>query len=199
MVMDETRSPRSLVYAALLLLSTLLAQGCASVPEEVVTLHQREGEIIASMRQTHLALIDQYVSKRTEAFEAFYFHSYGSDYLKNWKAAFKQVEGRDYEELRDFPRLYNDLVAEYLNRVEPLTAIKRDLRRAVNAEYDNVDRAHTAVGEWIKSVARLESAKRVNANEVLKAAGSELTVEGIEKKIKDGVDKLQAELIPTKN
>lgn len=44
-------------------------------------------------------------------------NEYAPEYLKNWKQAYKERVGLDYEEERDFPLLCNDLIAEYQEMV----------------------------------------------------------------------------------
>ena len=80
----------------------LLLYSCASVPPQVAKLHQKEYEIIASLKQSHIAMVDAYVDQKIVAFESFFFKEYGPRYLKNWQQSFKAVYGRDYDERRDF-------------------------------------------------------------------------------------------------
>jgi hypothetical protein len=136
----------------ILAIVSILLIGCASVPPQIAQTHQKELEIINSLQQSHLAMVDAYLDQKISSFESFFFKSYGPVYLKHWKKNIKTVNGRDYDESRDFEVLYSDLVAEYLSEVAPIEDMRKELRDAILREYRHAIEAHQAVGGWIKSL-----------------------------------------------
>lgn len=162
---------------------TLIATGCVSAPPQVVLLHDREGEMLQELRRTHLAMVDAYVDKKIEIFDAFYFKEYAVKYRQRWETAFAARMGRPYDPDRDFSTFSNDLVASYLSNVEPLNKLRADLREQITAVHDQVAQAHQTVGAWIHSVEKLNTSQRETANKLLGAINSNLSVEKMETRI----------------
>lgn len=172
----------------------LFLSACASVPPQVAKLHQKEYEIIASLKQSHLAMVDAYVNQKILAFESFFFKEYGPGYLKNWQKSFKAVYGRDYDENRDFNVLYNDLVAEYQEEVAPIEKIRSDLKEAILREYRHVVAAHEAVDDWINSFEKLNSAQREAFDRLLGAIKPGLSLDSVDKAISKAKEKVEAKI-----
>jgi hypothetical protein len=164
---------------AALALAVVLTGGCASVPPQVAQTHQKELEILTSLQQSHLAMVDAYVDQKITVFESFFFREYGPAYLRHWRTQFKAMHGRDYDEARDFQTLYNDLVAEYQTEVAPLETIRRDLREAIAREYRNALGAHEAVGSWLKSLERLNAAHRESLDRLLAGVKPGLSLDSV--------------------
>lgn len=159
--------------------------GCISTPPEVIKLHAKEATLIGDLERAHLALLDAYIEEKLAGFERFYFETYGPRYRANWIAVFEQKHGRPFDEERDFPLLYNDLVAEYHDRVEPIMALRREMTGAVQAAYADVTMAHSVTGDWIESVQGLSGSQRRAADSVLGSVGPSLNVEAIEERIEE--------------
>jgi hypothetical protein len=172
----------------------LILSGCASTPPEVVTLHSKQTTLMQDLRRTHLAMIDAYVDQRLDVFEKFYFEEYGPAYRKNWEAAFKRKTGRDYSPDRDFVAFYNDLVAEYQKRTEPVVQLRANLRASLIQAYDQAMQAHDAVGAWIRSVERLQTSQRDALNRLLNAANPSLSLDSIEQELKRLEERVRAEI-----
>lgn len=172
----------------------LFLNACASVPPQVAKLHQKEFEIITSLQQSHIAMVDAYVDQKILVFESFFFDKYGPRYLKNWREDFKEVYGRDYDESRDFNLLYNDLVAEYQSEVAPIEKIRSDLREAILREYRHVIAAHEAVGGWINSFEKLSSSQREAFDRLLGAIKPGLSLDSVDKAISKAKEKVEAKI-----
>lgn len=164
-------------------LVTLIATGCVSAPPQVVLLHAKEGEMLKDLRRTQLAMVDAYVDRKIEIFDAFYFKEYAVKYRQKWEAAFAARMGRPYDPDRDFSMFSNDLVASYLSNVEPLNKLRADLREQITAVHDQVAQAHQTVGAWIHSVEKLNASQRGTADKLLGAINSNLSVEKMETRI----------------
>ena len=177
-------NPCSIVPTLALLLACCCG-GCISTPPEVIKLHAREATLIGDLERSHLALLDAYIEEKLANFETFYFQTYGPRFRENWIEAFMEEHGRSYDEARDFPLLYNDLVAEYQEQVEPIQRLRRELAAAVGAAYADVAVAHGVTGDWIESVQRLSGSQRRTADTVLSAASPSLTVGAIEDEISE--------------
>jgi hypothetical protein len=157
--------------------------GCVSTPPEVIKLHAKQAMLLNELERSHLALLEAYIEEKLESFERFYFETYGPRYRANWLAAFEQQHGRPYDEERDFPLLYNDLVAEYQERIEPIQSLRRELTAAVRAAYADMAVAHSVTGDWIESVQSLSGSQRRTADTVLGAVNPSLSVEAIDEQI----------------
>lgn len=180
--------PRLLV---LLLLLTPLLSGCASVPPEVAQVHQEELKIIDNLKASHLAVVDAYVDQNISAIENYFFNTYGPAYFANWKASFKQVKGRHYDEQKDFPILYSDLVVEYQEAVEPVEVMRRELKKSINLEYINVMQAHNAVNDWMKSINSLREENRSAINKILAGIAPGLSLDEVDKEVQEALDKIK--------
>ncbi len=152
-----------------LVLGALVLPGCASVPPQVAQTHQKEEEILLSLRSSHLAMVDAYVEQKLANFEHFFFNEYGPPYVEHWKASFRTLNNRDYDEQRDFSQLYSDLVAEYQAEATPIEAIRADLKSAIAGEYANALMAHQAVGRWLVSFEKLNASERAAFDSLLAA------------------------------
>lgn len=172
-------NPRTVsrVCGLVLLLAT---SGCVSVPPQVAKLHQKELEIITSLEEAHLAMVDSFVDQKLLNFEHFFFREYGPVFLKHWVATFKEVNGREYDPDNDFPALYNDLVATYQAESAPIEEIRVELRSAIAAEYRNAVSAHQAVGGWLDSVEKLNAAQRKSIDGLLGSIKPGLSLDSVE-------------------
>ena len=168
--------------------------GCISVPPQIAQAHQKELEIITMLQESHMAMVDAYVDQKTLVFESFFFGEYGPVYLKHWQQNFKAVYGRDYDEDRDFRVLYNDLVAEYQEQVAPIENVRTDLREAVSREYRHAIAAHEAIGGWIKSVERLNSAQREALDRLLGAIKPGLSLGSVEEAMHEAMARTQGKI-----
>ncbi len=173
----------------------ILSIGCASVPPQIAQTHQKELEIINSLQQSHLAVIEAYVDQKISSFESFFFKTYGPAYLKHWKKEFKKGYGRDYDESRDFEILYNDLVAEYLSEVAPIEDIRMELRDSILREYRHAIEAHQAVGGWIKSLEKLNAANREAIDRLLAGIKPGLSLDSLDEALEEAKDKTKAKIL----
>lgn len=191
-LLSSSEHDRFKLFAISVLL--LLLSSCVSVPPQIANLHQKEFEIINSLQQSHVAMVDSYVDQKILAFESFFFNEYGSKYLKHWRENFKAVYGRDYEESRDFNILYSDLVAEYQAEVVPIENIRSDLKDAVLREYRHALAAHGAVGSWINSIEKLNSAQREAFNHLLGSIKPGLSLGSVDKAINKAIEKVKTKI-----
>lgn len=168
----------------MIVLVGLMFAGCASVPPQVAQTHQKELEIIQELQKTHLAMVDVYVDQKQAEFETFYFQEYGPAYYKNWLESFAQKNGRNYEPAKDFPLLYNDLTAEYLDTIKPIEQIRSDLKDSVNTEYSNAFAAHEAVGKWLENLKKLTEAQSTAADSILSGVRPGLSLDKVDVAIK---------------
>jgi len=174
--------------------SLLLIGGCASVPPEVGQAHQKELQIIESLKASHLSMVDAYIDQKLAALEEFYFDTYGAAYLKNWKSSFKQVKGRDYDEKKDFSILYSDLVVEYQEIIKPIETMRHNLKQSINDEYMNAIQVHKAIDKWIKSINSLQMANKAAIDKILGNIKPGLSLGEIDKKIKDAREVIEKKL-----
>jgi hypothetical protein len=181
-------------FIVLVLSAFLLMSGCASVPPEVVQAHQIELEIIESLKTSHLAMVDAYIDQKLTALESFFFDTYGPAYLKNWKSSFKQLSSRDYDENKDFPVLYSDLVVEYQEAIKPIETMRNDLKRSINTEFTNAILAHMAINKWIKSINSLQAANKAVIDKILGGIKPGLSLDTIDKKIETVKKELEEKL-----
>jgi hypothetical protein len=128
-------------------------------------------------------MVDAYLDKKIEAFDDFYFNQYGPKFRQNWETAFQAKTGRPYSAEKDFPVMYNDLVAAYQNQIEPLTRLRMELRDEIAAAHDQVAQAHQTVGAWIHSVEKLKASQRDAASQILAGVSPALSLEQIETRI----------------
>jgi methionine aminopeptidase len=177
-----------------LALSIWFAAGCASVPPEVAQVHLKEGEIIEALAVSHSAMIDAYVEQRVSVFEKFYFDEYGPAFLTNWQARFKEQTGRAYDPNRDFSLFYNDLVAEYLEAIQPIDALRRELHARTTGEYETALEIHSSVGDWIESIEKLNSAQRQSIDRLLNAVKPGTTLSDIETAVQKQIDAFREKL-----
>lgn len=189
--MYRRREIRRSARAALPILLAVIITGCVSAPPQVVLLHDKEAEMLKELRRTHLAMVDAFMDKKVEAFDAFYFNEFAVKFRKNWETNFVARMGRPYDPDKDFATFSNDLVASYLTNVEPLNKVRADLREQVTGAHDQVAQAHQSVGAWIHSVEKLTSSQRDAANELLAAISPSLSLE----KIEDRIDQVTTNLI----
>jgi len=194
-ISSRLKNPLSLHPSALFVFLAIVIAGCVSVPPEVVLLHDKEAEILKDLRRTHLAMVDAYMDKKVEAFDAFYFKEYAVKFRQNWERAFAERMGRPYNPDKDFSTFSNDLVASYLTNVEPLTKLRADLRDQIAAAHDQVAQAHESVAAWIRSLEKLTTSQRNAANKLLGAISPALSLEKIESRIDEAtttlINKLQ--------
>ena len=172
-----------MLTAASLIIGIIIS-GCVSVPPEVDRAHRKELEIIESLKSSHLAMVDAYVDQKLLTFENFFFNNYGPVYLNHWVESFKTIKNRDYDQSRDFPVLYNDLVAEYQSESEPIESIRSDLKAAIAAEYTNTIEVHNAVGRWLESLEKLNASQRKSIDSLLAAIKPGLSLNSIDEAIK---------------
>jgi hypothetical protein len=180
-----------------LLMCSVMLYGCTSVPSQVTKTHQKELEIIESLQSTHLAMVDAYVDQKLQNFESFFFKEYGPAYFSHWIESFKTLNNRDYDPSRDFPILYNDLVAEYQAESKPIEKIRFDLKVAIQTEYRNAIDAHNAVGRWLESLKELNESQRKAIDSLLAAIKPGLSLDSIDKTIataKENIEKRIEEL-----
>lgn len=171
-----------------------LAAGCVSVPPQIAETHAKELEILQSLEESHLSMVDSFIDQKKKNFESFFFNTYGPVYVRNWKKAFEEMKGRPYDPARDFPQLYNDLVAEYQAESAPIEEVRILLRDAISAEYRNALMAHQAVGRWLDSLEELNSSQRDSINALLQNIDPELSLDAIDDAIQEAKDNVEARI-----
>ena len=179
------------IFMAVSLMFLFGLYSCVSVPPEVTKTHQKELEIIESLRTSHMAMVDSYVNEKLLNFEQFFFKEYGPAYLKNWQEAFNTLYNRKYDPNKDFPLLYNDLVVEYQELTAPIEQIREELKTAIATEYSNAFAAHQAVGHWLDSLEKLNKAQRSAINNLLAGIKPGLSLDSIDKAIEEAKAKVQ--------
>jgi len=168
----------------LMVLCAAVLTGCAAtVPREIALVQEKELEIINSLRQSHLAMVDAYVDQKKTIFETFFFTEYGPAYLNHWKENFKTLKNREYDDHRDFALLYSDLVAEYSDQVAPIENIRTQLRDAIVQEYDNAVLAHESVTRWLSSLEKLNASQRDMLNSLLGIAKPGLSLDLVDQAV----------------
>ena len=170
---------------------SLFMSGCASIPPEVSQVHQKELEIIESLRSSHLALVDSYVDMQIEEFDTFFFLKYAPVFAKNWKAAAKRELGREYEDDKDFSNMSQDLVTEYQELLEPVELLRGQLKQSILIEYSNVVEIHKAIDRWMKSIGELQTANRMIIDQILKSIKPGISTESIDKAMNSAIEKLK--------
>lgn len=172
----------------------LLNACTASVPTEISVLHEKQQEIMESLQKSHLAMIDSYVDQKIVLFEEFFFKEYAAAYLSHWKGDFKTLHNRDYDEARDFPLLYNDLVAEYLDEVAPIEDVRAELRDAINREYRHAFEAHRSTSRWLSSLEKLNSSQRAAVNSLLDSIKPGLSLDSIDAAVEKATGEVKKRL-----
>jgi hypothetical protein len=185
---------RSVARIAVGTICALLLIGCVSVPPQIAKTHQKELEIIRSLQSSHLAMVDAYVDQKIQNFEHFFFHRYGPVFLSHWIDSFKTVNNRDYDPSKDFPVLYNDLVAEYQAESAPIEDIRVQLREAIATQYRNGIAAHNAVGGWIDSLEKLNAAQRQAIDSLLAAIKPGLSLDSVDQAVETAKKKVGARI-----
>ena len=161
---------------------------------ELTLAHEKEMEIIQSLRTAHLAMVDAFVDQKIAVFDDFFFDEYSQAFQRNWIESFSEVMGREYDPDRDFATLSNDLIAEYQELTQPIQQIRGDLKTAIEREYANVAQIHGSVGHWIRSVEQLSNSQRTAMNDLLQRVDPELDVTKIENTVEAAVNKGTLEL-----
>ncbi|SNR35184.1 hypothetical protein [Lutibacter flavus] len=183
-------------YFKLLFLAFLLPlfYNCAAVPPEVIKTHQKEFEIIENLQSSHLAMVDAFVDQKILVFENFFFNEYGPVYRSNWIDAFKEYNERDYDSERDFPKLYNDLVAEYQEELAPIEKIRFNLKTAIALEYKNAIDAHTTVERWLDNLKKLNDSQRTSINSFLGSVKPGLSMSTLDDTIKNRIENVKSKM-----
>jgi hypothetical protein len=163
----------------------VIAAGCNSVPPQVAKTHQKELEILQSLEKSHLAMVNSFIDQKIQNFENMFFNKYGPVFLENWVNNFQTLYGRPYDPVKDFPVLYNDLVAEYQAESSPIEELRVQLRDAIATEYRNAISAHKSIGGWLDSLEKLNAAQRQTIDGLLGAIQPGLSLDSVEEKIKD--------------
>lgn len=182
------------MQVATLLMILVMLSGCASVPPQVAKTHQKELEIIESLQSTYMAMVDAYVDQKLQNFEQFFFYEYGPVFLSHWKESFKILTNRDYDPSRDFPKLYNDLVAEYQAESEPIEKIRFELKKAIDTEFRNAIEAHKTVGRWLDSYKKLNDAQRAAFDSLLTSMKPGLSLDSIDSAIETAKNNVENRL-----
>ena len=174
-----------------ILLITLLLAACASVPPQVGQLHEKEREILESLRDAHLAMVDSFIDQKKQNFEHFLFNRYGPVYVENWKEAFQEVNGRPYDPESDFPQLYNDLVAVYQAESAPIEEMRTRLREAISDEYRNAILANQEIGRWMESLENLNASQKNSLNELLGQIDPDLSLVAIDEAVRNAEESVK--------
>lgn len=168
--------------------------GCVKVPPQVAKTHQKELEIIESLKSSHMAMVDAYIDKKLQNFEQFFFNEYGPVFLKNWTELFNTINNRDYDQSKDFPLLYNDLVAEYQIESQPIENIRLELKKAISTEYRNAIDAHNSVGRWLDNLEKLNEAQRSAINSFLSAIKPGFSLDSIDNAVETAKNKIEKKI-----
>ncbi|WP_308991123.1 hypothetical protein QLS71_002415 [Mariniflexile litorale] len=167
---------------------------CISIPPEIIKTHSKELEIIEALKASHLAMVDSYVDQKILVFETFFFNEYGLVYRNNWVGSFKELNGRDYKEEYDFPKLYNDLVAEYEEQVLPIEKIRFDLKTSINTEYTNAMDLHKTTGNWIDNLKKINDSQRKTIDSMLNSIKPGFSLSSIDTVIENAKSKLKTKI-----
>lgn len=178
-----TMMPTQQVPITCLLALFVATTGCVSVPPQVAKTHQKQLEILESLEKSHLAILDSMMDQKVQVFERFFFEEYGPVFLGHWMTQFLAVNRRPYDSTRDFPTLYNDLVAEYQAEVAPIEELRVKIRNAIKAEYRNALAAHKTVGEWLDSLEKLNAAQRRAVDDLFGAMRPMVSLDSLDKAI----------------
>ncbi len=182
---------RKIIFSLFILAVT---SSCVSIPPEITKVHLKELEIIESLKVSHLAMVDAYVDQKILVFESFFFNEYGLVYRTNWMASFKELNGRDYNQENDFPKLYNDLVAEYQEQILPIEKIRFDLKTSIILEYKNAIDLHRTTGNWIDSLKKLNDSQRKTIDTMLSSIKPGLSLDAIDDALENAKSKLKTKL-----
>jgi len=182
---------KKIFFSLFIVISTV---GCISIPPEITKTHSKELEIIEALKVSHLAMVDSYVDQKILVFEAFFFNEYGLVYRSNWIESFNEVTGREYKEETDFPKLYNDLVAEYQEQILPIEKIRFDLKTSIITEYTNAIDLHKTTGNWINNLEKLNDSQRKTIDSMLSSIKPGLSLNSIDSAINNAKDKLETKL-----
>jgi len=183
-------------YIKLFFLASFLTLffSCATVPPEVIKTQQKEFEIIENLQSSHLAMVDAFVDQKILVFENFFFNEYGPVYRTNWIGAFKEYNDRDYDSERDFPKLYNDLVAEYQEELAPIEKIRFNLKTAIALEYKNAIDAHKTVERWLDNLKKLNDSQRKSVNSFLGSVKPGLSMNTLDDTIKNTIESVKSKM-----
>lgn len=183
----------------IIVLFNFLLYGCASVPPQISQTHQKEREIIISLQQSHMNMVDAYVDQKILVFDSFFFDEYGPEYLKNWRESFKEDYGRDYDENFDFSLLYSDLVAEYQDEVAPIENIRAALKEAISREYRHALAAHDATSGWINSMEKLNAAQRESIDRLLGSIEPGLSLDTVDEAVNKAIKNIKIKIPESDN
>jgi len=167
---------------------------CATIPPEVIKTQQKELEIIRNLQSSHLAMVDAYVDQKILVFENFFFNEYGPVYRKNWIELFQEFNDRAYDSERDFPKLYNDLVAEYQGELAPIEKIRFNLKTAIALEYKNAIDAHKTVERWLDNLKKLNDSQRKSINSFLGSVKPGLSMNILDDTIKNTIESVKSKM-----
>ncbi|WP_452226822.1 hypothetical protein [Lacinutrix cladophorae] len=173
----------------LFLIITIIS--CVTIPPEITKSHSKELEIIEALKVSHLAMVDSYVEQKILAFENFFFNEYGPVFRSNWIDSFKEINGRDYQQENDFPKLYNDLVAVYQEQILPIENIRFQLKTSIITEYSNVKELHKTTGNWINNLEDLNDSQRKTIDSLLDNIKPGFSINSIDKAIVGAIDKVK--------
>jgi hypothetical protein len=186
-------------YLKFVLVTSLVTMlfSCAVVPPEVIKTQQKEFEIIENLQSSHLQMVDAFVDQKILVFENFFFNEYGPVYRKNWITSFKELNERDYDSERDFPKLYNDLVAEYQEELAPIEKIRFNLKTAIALEYNNAIIAHKTVGRWLDNLKKLNDSQRKSIDSFLGSIKPGLSMSSLDDTIKNSITSVKNKMKTT--
>lgn len=142
-------------------LTFLLCAGCVSVPKETAVLSSEVGNMIASSKASHLALLDQYEAERRgridDYLQAVWIPRFIGQMAKDgdlWGKTCKIANTRDSaDELKGFVEEAALLIASKRKELtDALDDALADLRAQVNDHYALLERSNSTVTRNLRSV-----------------------------------------------
>lgn len=174
----------------------LILSGCASVPRESAELSADLGTMIRDARESHFALIDEYMRQRRARMDNFMEQKWIPTYMKNFMRESKFAEQYDAEKnpaekaaiAEEFQQQASkDIAQQRAAMADALADVEGLLRKRIADHYDNMLVVNEALTAHLLSAAKVTTARdeimkklKLPANELVPLQKLDSTLRKIE-------------------
>lgn len=174
----------------------LILSGCASVPRESAELSADLGTMIRDARESHFALIDEYMRQRRARMDDFMEHKWIPTYMKNFMRESKFTEQYDTEKnpveraaiAEEFQQQASkDIAQQRAAMADALADVEGLLRKRIADHYDHMLVVNEALTAHLLSAAKVTTARdeimkklKLPANELVPLQKLDSTLRKIE-------------------
>jgi len=151
----------------------VLISGCATIPKEAVTLSEELTNMIKSAKESHLALVDEYISEKRNQIDTFMKERWIPDFMKEFISEsniLKNLEEKTtvtekQKELHLFEKAAAKQIYERRESLlNALEEIEKALKKPIIKHYNNMLMINQALTAHLRSAAEVTATR----NELLK-------------------------------